>query len=253
MIECAQEQIKTSEETARAEQDLTAQQEAAWAAIFSALASAAVLLVTAIGTALLYQQIKLTREAVQDTGEATEAMREANEIARENAYRDLRAYIFVDPSQAEFTLHNWESDDSWMVCFNLRIKNYGRTPANFGISDVRWFGGGAHSETFRFLAGADFVGGLPISPGQTVTFPVMNFVGLGDDFPHQNHYRAIKLEANLGYRDYAGLDNVLTIEAVVMLDSKHVVTNGQRVSLVGGARHNIEGHPYDRDRPFETQ
>jgi hypothetical protein len=83
LTECIQEQIETAEETARSEQDLTAQQQAAWGSIFGALWGGGALLVTAVGTVLLYEQIKLTRKAVEDTGQASSEMREANRIARQ--------------------------------------------------------------------------------------------------------------------------------------------------------------------------
>lgn len=54
--------------------DLAAQEASALWAFWMVVASGLGFVITTIATILLYQQIKLTREAVQDTSEATEAM-----------------------------------------------------------------------------------------------------------------------------------------------------------------------------------
>ena len=66
----------------RRESDLCAQWKAADAAARAALWAMIGTFVAALGTIGLFWQIHLTRKAVEDTGEATKAMREANEIAR---------------------------------------------------------------------------------------------------------------------------------------------------------------------------
>jgi hypothetical protein len=62
--------------------DLCAQWKAADAASKAAWWAAVATFVTALGTFGLFWQIKLTREAVQDTGNATEAMVRANQISQ---------------------------------------------------------------------------------------------------------------------------------------------------------------------------
>lgn len=80
---CVSDAINSSHEAQRSEADLATQRQmsvwAFWALVVSSISA----VVTAIGTILLYQQIVLTREAVEDTGRATDAMREANKIADE--------------------------------------------------------------------------------------------------------------------------------------------------------------------------
>jgi hypothetical protein len=61
--------------------DLAAQEASAAFAFWMMLIAGFGALVTTIATILLFQQIKLTREAVKDTGDATLAMQEANRIA----------------------------------------------------------------------------------------------------------------------------------------------------------------------------
>lgn len=99
LVECVEEQIEAAEETARTEQDLTAQQQAAWGSMIGAMWGGLGLCITAIGTALLYQQIVLTRKAVEDTGNATKAMQRQNEIAE----RVQRPWVSISIENIEFT------------------------------------------------------------------------------------------------------------------------------------------------------
>ncbi|GGA44064.1 hypothetical protein GCM10011395_12840 [Sphingomonas psychrolutea] len=61
--------------------DLAAQEASAVWAFYAVLIAGLSAIVTAIGTVLLYQQIVLTRRAVEDTGLATDAMKKSNDIA----------------------------------------------------------------------------------------------------------------------------------------------------------------------------
>lgn len=79
----------------REKRDLAAQESMSVWAFWLLLVSGAGTVTTMIGTGFLLWQIILTRKAVEDTGEATEAMREANEIARQSSERQLRAYLSV--------------------------------------------------------------------------------------------------------------------------------------------------------------
>src|SRR3546814_13014182 len=62
------------------------------AAIWMAAAAVLTLFITSMGTLLIWRQVKLTRQAVEDTSDATEAMREANVIARTIGRVQTRAY-----------------------------------------------------------------------------------------------------------------------------------------------------------------
>ncbi len=97
-----------------------------WMAVFAGITT----LVTFFGTILIWRQIILTRKAVEDTGEATKAMREANEIARSNAMQSLRAYVDIhsvnivspDPEIGR----DLRPVDRELVVI---VRNYGQTPA----------------------------------------------------------------------------------------------------------------------------
>jgi hypothetical protein len=78
-----------------------------------------------IGITFLAWQIALTRQAVQDTGEATEAMREANDTARTTASAQLRPYVHVNDI-------NWQAvggGGEQYIEFKVRFINSGQTPA----------------------------------------------------------------------------------------------------------------------------
>ena len=103
--------------------NLAAQEASALWAFWMVVASLASVLITAVGTIFLYKQIVLTREAVEDTGKATAAMEESNEIARDTAKRQLRAYCGVLSFDGQgIALHAEPT-------FVLTVVNTGQTPA----------------------------------------------------------------------------------------------------------------------------
>jgi hypothetical protein len=129
------------------ESDLCAQWRAANAAEDSALWTKWGFWIGVVGSTLLLWQIILTRKAVEDTSEATEAMREANRIADEAAKREARAYIRIDLDDDRKII--FEPGKKIVVAFN--VINYGLTPAinsNFkftcGIVEEGWMWGEEH-------------------------------------------------------------------------------------------------------------
>lgn len=84
--------------------DLAAQEDMAFWAMWMFLAAVATLMVTSFGTLLIWRQVRLTRAAVEGTNEATTAMKAANEIARDTAQRQLRAYVFPMRLEWEWAL-----------------------------------------------------------------------------------------------------------------------------------------------------
>lgn len=94
--ECVAGAIKASHDAQRGEADLSAQRQmsdwAFWALIIAFISAA----VTGIGTFLLYQQIILTRQAVEDTGNATNAMLEANEISRAQFRASYKPFLRIE-------------------------------------------------------------------------------------------------------------------------------------------------------------
>lgn len=109
------------------ESDLCAQWRAAKAAEKSADWTLYGVIANAIGISFLLWQIILTRKAVKDTGDATKAMFEANEIARSSS----RAWVFPEQIKVDVELTNiglHEGGEAQVVIrFNMR--NSGGFPA----------------------------------------------------------------------------------------------------------------------------
>lgn len=106
--------------------DLAAQEAAAVGALWAAMLAALGLAVTSIGTILLYQQISLTRAAVKDTGKATEAMLEANKIAKRLGEAQVRCYITGVSAEIGYI-------DNGIAIVRCTLRNSGQSPAK----DVR--------------------------------------------------------------------------------------------------------------------
>jgi len=114
--------------------DLAAQEASALWAFWMVTISACSTVVTIIGTIMLYQQIVLTRKAVKDTGNATEAMLEANAIAM-NAQRPwlkvtatATGNVWTDRPSDNPLEHQ---DSAFEIIVLLKIENLGLLPCNF--------------------------------------------------------------------------------------------------------------------------
>lgn len=106
--------------------DVTAQEDMVFWAMWMFVAALATFIVTSIGTFLIWRQIKLTRQAVEDTGEATKAMREGNEIAREAMSSGNRAWIEISiVSLGDLRCEN----DEFRMKVVFQIKNIGKSVA----------------------------------------------------------------------------------------------------------------------------
>lgn len=101
--------------------DLAAQEASATFAWWMVVVSIFGFLVTTIGTILLYQQIKLTREAVEDTGKATKAMEVSNAIAM----LAQRPWVQIDVEIVGCYCRN----QFLMVYYDVVFRNTGKTMA----------------------------------------------------------------------------------------------------------------------------
>lgn len=112
------------------ESDLCAQWRAAKAAEKSAQWTAIGVVASIVGIIFLLWQIMLTRKAVTDSSNATNAMLEANEIARQSSEEQLRAYLSVNATQLHF-VRMGKNVDGEMIKLTLVVKtqNHGITPA----------------------------------------------------------------------------------------------------------------------------
>lgn len=106
--------------------DLAAQEAMAVWAFWMALAALGTLVVTGFGTLLIWRQVALTREAVEDTGRATLAMNEGNKIARDAAYHNIRPWLAV--TDIAFRSVHFDDDGRCWLGATVTVKNFGQTP-----------------------------------------------------------------------------------------------------------------------------
>lgn len=122
--ECVYDTIEAAEETARTEQDLTAQQRSAWGAMLGAGVAFLGFLATAVGIYYVRETLRATLMAVEDTSEATEAMREQNRLSKLSMrpWLELKLLEVIEVKAS-----------AGRVSFKMRaeIHNYGTTPARY--------------------------------------------------------------------------------------------------------------------------
>ena len=119
--ECIAKIVAAERESQRGESDLAAQWKAANWVMWAGILAGAQLVATAFGLFYIRETLRATLKAVEDTGKATKAMERQNEIASDNAKRQLRAYVTF----GEFVLNMDKAD--WKV--QLKWNNGGQTPA----------------------------------------------------------------------------------------------------------------------------
>lgn len=117
----ANQQAQTEQPSQYDLRDLTAQEDMAFWAMWMFVAALATFAITSLGTLFIWRQVKFTRQAVEDTGRATVAMEAQNELAKDTAQRQMRAYINVDACEIHLI------DDGFIL--SATLKNCGQTPA----------------------------------------------------------------------------------------------------------------------------
>jgi hypothetical protein len=118
--------------------DLAAQEASAVFAFWMVLISTFGAVVTTLATVLLYQQIRLTREAVQETAKATRAMDDANKIAVQTfkysaePIIDIYAYDRLKASGIS------KKSDVAKVDIDVVLRNIGNGPAIVRVFNVNF-------------------------------------------------------------------------------------------------------------------
>lgn len=184
------------------ESDLCAQWRAANAAEESAFWAKWGFWIGVVGSAFLLWQIMLTRQAVEDTSDATEAMRKANEIAGAAFEAQHRPYLAIDG----FECTSYEKikingvDQGRGYTSHLLIKNAGNTPAiDVRVTSAHAFCGRGAIPTFEQR--------LQLTPGGVVS---PNGIMNGKSYPIWGAATA-EFEARTGfiwvyaYIEYKGL------------------------------------------------
>ena len=113
----------------RERRELAAQESMAVWSFYVAVFAGISALITTAGTFLIWKQVTLTRKAVEETSAATEAMHEANDIARDSSRRQARAYLFMKA----VLIREKEAGDGLEAV--LELQNAGNTPGT--VTNIR--------------------------------------------------------------------------------------------------------------------
>lgn len=171
--------------------DLCAQWKAADAASDAAWWAMAGTVVALLGTVGLYWQIHLTRKAVEDTGEATEAMREANEIARARNLADLRPYVAIETvnivnltAGPDYGYSNNPGQKMVRVEADVSLKNFGTSTAtNVSLGFAARAFDGTADESCSF----SYFNPRVLLPGQADIAELWTFEPYENVFPDDSH------------------------------------------------------------------
>lgn len=126
IADCIYDEISSARQQEQGEQDLAAQQWMAWWAGFLTVITAATTLISWIALRYLRDTFVKTAEMAEGANEATKAMLDANEIAREIGQAQVRAYIKCSKVTCKPMGQN-HTDDLFSVV--IETKNLGQSPA----------------------------------------------------------------------------------------------------------------------------
>ena len=131
LAECLVEQERASREAYQAESDLNAQRDMSLWAMWMVVISAVTAVITVWALVYVRGTLLATREALEDTGNATNAMVRANEIARETGRKQVRAYLGIGNVTIE------DGEDFCYPKITFKLTNNGVSPAD--VTRVRQF------------------------------------------------------------------------------------------------------------------
>ncbi len=220
VFECVYDKVEASEETARTEEDLVAQQRAAWAAMVGAGLGFFTMAISAIGLWFIYETLKATRAAVVEANEATDAARQAVEITKDSSQKQLRAYLAISGVEIFFI------DDTRMR-IDVNVVNLGATPAKIArVVRRAWVGPRGVRN--------------PLAEGPDPGLNVMHKANLGKD---QTDRVIILLKA----KDFVGLNTPTTDFYVYgQIDYTDIFNEPQHVKF----SYTPMGYNVTKDRPF---
>lgn len=134
--DCLIAAIERAQERKDSRQDLYAQQRMVSLAFWSLVVAASGLAVTAIGVWLVKETLDATRDAVADTAKATNAVLEANNIARKIGEAQVNCYLSFSEMQLVFPASNLR-----VPVFSGYVANTGQTPASLlhVQTRVKWY------------------------------------------------------------------------------------------------------------------
>lgn len=121
VADCVYEKIESSQDQSRAEQDLKAQLGMKFWAAVMAVITIMTLLVTAAGVYFVKRTLEATLQAVEETGDATDAMVTQNHIT------EYSQRPWIDAEISDISMSS--SRDMLQLSIQLLLRNHGKTPA----------------------------------------------------------------------------------------------------------------------------
>jgi hypothetical protein len=253
-FDCVYDQVEASQEQARGELDLTAQQGAAYGAMSGAAVSLLALIVSVVGVWLVKRTLDATLVAVKDTSAATEAMQMANRIAQSAAdtsaiatsfernikERESMPYVLV----AKVTC---QKEDDRTYNFVIDVENVGKTPAIdvFVIAVIGYFipEGQYYEEAHTIAAKIEYwasvsksckhrIGAIGALPKQVF---VKSFVGEG-----QKNCAIVK--GVVIYSDFSGKNFVSQFFFSI---GDHILSEVVQLPMTPGSLRMATFHPYE--------
>jgi len=125
LVDCVQAVVEEAETASHDEQDLTAQQQAAWAAILNTIFGSLSMAGALLGLVWIKGTLDATRQAGIETAEATEAMRHANQVAEEAA----RGWLSIDVLSID-SIGRAVLSSGISVTLTCKLTNSGDSPVN---------------------------------------------------------------------------------------------------------------------------
>lgn len=119
--ECIADIVKAEREGQRNESDLAAQWKAADWVMWAGILAGFQLIATVLGLYFVKRTLDATLEAVEETGRATDAMKEQNKNFEKSSRDQQRAYVGVESAQIVI--------NGWSIKLIANVKNFGSTPA----------------------------------------------------------------------------------------------------------------------------
>ena len=121
VFECVNEKTKSAYQTAHDEQDLSAQQRAASSALVTAVLSFIALVLSGVGVWYVKRTLDATLKAVEDTGNATNAMLRQTELAE----REQRPWVVIEAGTPKIIRKGFVT----FIFVDVVFKNIGKTVA----------------------------------------------------------------------------------------------------------------------------
>ncbi|MGR3437982.1 hypothetical protein [Salipiger abyssi] len=147
LAECVTKAIESAQGQSESRQDLYAQKDMAKYTFWVLLATCLTVGITGVGVYFVKRTLDATITAVEETSAATQAMREANQIARRSADIQTRPFLLIDVTKVQVAVRRIGYFSN--IFIQVPVKNYGITPAYDPNVAVNCWGHTANRQQFE--------------------------------------------------------------------------------------------------------